>query len=226
MPEGTPAKKLQHHQHGQPLDPRAIDPAIPDDIVMILDKMLAKNPKDRYQRPIHLLHHLLQVAQKVGAAADVPEGLLLVDAPLPNQPRHRPFLLIGMSLAALVLVIFFLSLLPEPVRHNNPRSELKAEGTKDAGPIAKKNDQTPVKPKTAAGTDQPAVVKNYHDLQARFADRDARDINARIEGRIDLDQTGLTFDGGGEQKLVLQSNVAGNYATLRDHYQNSSTHSV
>jgi serine/threonine protein kinase len=222
VPEGTPAKKLQHHQHGQPLDPRAIDPAIPDEIVMILGKMMAKNPKDRYQRPIHLLHHLMQVAQKVGAAADIPEGVLLVDAPLPSQPHHRPFLLIGMSLAALVAVTLLLSLAPEPIRQPNNKGEVKADGNKDSGLLAKKKDQAPVK-NGAAGAELPSVVKKTSDLQALFGDRQSREINAGIEGKFDLDQAGgLTFEGSAEQRLVLQSNVAGNYATLRHHYQNNS----
>ncbi len=221
VPEGTPAKKLQHHQHGQPLDPRAIDPAIPDEIVLILDKMLAKNPKDRYQRPVHLLHHLLQVAQKVGAAADIPEGVLLVDAPLPNQPRHRPLLLIGMALAALVVVTLLLSLTPEPVRQTS-KGEPKVDGNKDVGPLTKKKDLPPAKVFGANGNELPAVVKKNSDLQALLADRDAREINARIEGKIDLDQAGLAFEGNSEQRFTLQSNVAGNYATLRHHYQNNS----
>ena len=39
---------------------------------------------------MHLVQHLMQVAQKVGAANDVPEGVLFVDTPLPGQPRSRP----------------------------------------------------------------------------------------------------------------------------------------
>ena len=38
VPDGTPAKKLYHHQHLGPIDPRQIDPAIPDEIVMILEQ--------------------------------------------------------------------------------------------------------------------------------------------------------------------------------------------
>src|SRR5437588_2543892 len=53
VPDGTPAKKLDHHQHHMPVDPRRFNAEIPDEIVMILGKMMAKNPGDRYQRPIH-----------------------------------------------------------------------------------------------------------------------------------------------------------------------------
>jgi len=89
VPEGTPAKKLHHHQHIPPIDPRQDNPTIPDDVVVILGKMMAKNPKDRYQRPLHLVHELMRIAQKVGAADDLAEGVLFVDAPLPSVPRTR-----------------------------------------------------------------------------------------------------------------------------------------
>ena len=64
-------------------------------------RMMAKDPGDRYQRPAHLVQHLLQVAQRVGAMDDVPEGMLFVDTPLPGDPRKRPLLLV--SLGALTL---------------------------------------------------------------------------------------------------------------------------
>src|SRR4029077_10032469 len=93
VPEGTAAKKLHHHQNLAPLDPRQLNPDVPDDVAAVLARMMAKNPRDRYQRAEHLVMHLIQVAQKVGAPAEVPESLLFVDAPLPTAPRHRPVLL-------------------------------------------------------------------------------------------------------------------------------------
>jgi hypothetical protein len=48
VPEGTAARKLQFHQHQRPLDPRLINPAIPDDFAAILSRMVRKTPADRY----------------------------------------------------------------------------------------------------------------------------------------------------------------------------------
>src|SRR5438132_10283190 len=48
VPEGTAAKKLHHHQHVAPVDPRELVPRLPDEVAVILDRMLAKQPKDRY----------------------------------------------------------------------------------------------------------------------------------------------------------------------------------
>jgi hypothetical protein len=121
VPEGTAARKLHHHQHVPPPDPRQLNPDIPDDVAAILARMMAKDPKERYQRPEHLVQHLLQVAQKLGAAAEVPDGMLFVDAPLPSQPRPRPVLLAVVAAAVLVGLILILGQVtrgPAPVAHS------------------------------------------------------------------------------------------------------------
>src|SRR5579862_964371 len=43
VPEGTAAKKLHHHQHVAPLDPRQLNPEIPDEVAAILQRMMAKD---------------------------------------------------------------------------------------------------------------------------------------------------------------------------------------
>src|SRR5205814_4655499 len=63
VPEGTAAKKLHHHQHVPPPDPRAANPAVPDDLALVLGRMMAKDPDHRYQRPEDLVHDLLELAR-------------------------------------------------------------------------------------------------------------------------------------------------------------------
>src|SRR5262245_2322016 len=41
VPEGTAAKKLHAHQFVPPLDPRVLNPAIPDELAVVLSRMLA-----------------------------------------------------------------------------------------------------------------------------------------------------------------------------------------
>ena len=50
VPEGTAAKKLHAHQHVAPLDPRELNPAIPDELAAILAGMMAKNPRSATRR--------------------------------------------------------------------------------------------------------------------------------------------------------------------------------
>src|SRR5207244_9560030 len=111
VPEGTAAKKLHHHQHVAPLDPRQLKLEIPDDVAAILQRMMAKNVNDRYQRAEHLVQHLLQVAQKLGGI-DVPEGVLFVDAPLPSPPRKRPILLAAIAVLALSAFVLYVAMSP------------------------------------------------------------------------------------------------------------------
>ncbi|HXG12546.1 MAG TPA: serine/threonine-protein kinase [Gemmataceae bacterium] len=108
VPEGTAAKKLHHHQHVAPIDPRELNPEIPDELAAILARMMAKDPKDRYAHVGQLVRHLIGVAQKLGLNAEVPEGLLFVDAPLPDPPRARPILLAAVAATALVGLILLL----------------------------------------------------------------------------------------------------------------------
>jgi serine/threonine protein kinase len=108
VPEGTAAKKLHHHQQVAPVDPRQLNPDIPDEVAAILARMMAKDAKARYQRPEHLVQHLLAAAQRLGATSELPEGVLYVDAALPEPPRVRPLLLAAVGVAAVVaLVLLF-----------------------------------------------------------------------------------------------------------------------
>ncbi len=97
VPEGTAAKKLHHHQHVKPRDPREVVPGLPDEAAVILDRMMAKRPQDRYQSPEQLVHHLLLAARKLGGPNNVPEGVLTVEAALPPPPGGRPLLLAGVA---------------------------------------------------------------------------------------------------------------------------------
>lgn len=214
VPEGTPAKKLDHHQRVAPLDPRQLNPEVPDDLVVVLGRMMAKNPADRYQRPIHLIQHLMQVAQKVGAVDEVPEGVMFVETPAPAPSHTRPVLLIGAALAALVIVTMLLSLAdkPPPFVRNSP-------DPKDNGPRAL-TDSGSLPKKTAAATiaDLPAVAKSAQDLAAVFKDPKANKVP--IAQVIDLDSSGLIYQGVSDQRLEVEPEDAQNYATIRYRYQN------
>ena len=80
VPEGTAAKKLNHHQHVLPTDPRQLNPEIPDELAAILGRMMAKDPRQRYQRPEHLVQHLLQATHQLNAGEEAGQGMLFVDA--------------------------------------------------------------------------------------------------------------------------------------------------
>src|ERR1043165_846073 len=197
VPEGTPAKKLHHHQHVPPIDPRQLNPAVPLEVVQVLSKMMEKNPKNRYQRPIQLVHHLMQVAQKVGAADGVPEGVLFVDAPLPSEPRTRPVLVIGLALIILVVVTTLLSFVPEqksPVANSYPTAVNNGKGNT---PSPNLMGVTPEKkPKSESPQERNYVVKNVQDLKTALADQSAKEIKAIADfDRLDVENGILSYKG-------------------------------
>ncbi|MCS7161360.1 MAG: serine/threonine-protein kinase [Gemmatales bacterium] len=66
-PEGTAARKLHFHQAERPVDPRYYNPEIPKELLLILGRMLAKDPQRRYQHPRELIADLeLVLAQWQG----------------------------------------------------------------------------------------------------------------------------------------------------------------
>ncbi len=151
VPEGTALKKLHHHQHVKPPDPRQFVPDLPAEVAYILDRMMAKQPKDRYQSPEQLVHHLLLAARKLGAAGDVPEGVLSVEAALPNPPRSRPLLLAVLAAAAVVALVFFLDQPSAPP----PRTTERQPPVVDEGKVNPPSGE-PNPPPRVAAADKPA----------------------------------------------------------------------
>jgi hypothetical protein len=210
VPEGTAAKKLHYHQQVAPVDPRQLNPSIPDDVAAILRRMMAKDPKDRYQRAEHLVQHLIQVAQKLGAIADVPDGVLFVDAPLPAPPARRPLLMAAAAVFLLGVLLIVLSLAPG--KSGSPRP---FRPTADAGaPRAVQRDQPapqdkkPEKPPDAQG---PLVVKSARDLREVAAKPAAAAV--KLHGEIPINES-IRFPGGSEQPRVVES-APGERAVLR-----------
>ncbi len=194
VPEGTAAKKLHHHQHVKPPDPRQFVPDLPDEAAVILDRMIAKQPRDRYQTPEQLVHHLYLAARKLGASAEAPEGVLAVEAALPNPPAGRPLVLAALAAVAVVGLIFLIDALsaskPEP--SPNPAvqtpSNHKANDNTSGSPVAtaptpllkdftSTPPSTPPRPETSTPvyrSDKPTATELAKFLQMHKQDREIR----------------------------------------------------
>ena len=64
--EGTVLQKLLQHQGDEPPDIRHFLPGAPPEVAHILQKMMAKDPRQRYQTPALLLTDLMEIAAKIG----------------------------------------------------------------------------------------------------------------------------------------------------------------
>src|SRR5262249_56365204 len=61
--EGSVAQKLIWHQPRQPKAIRSIRPEVPEGIVAVIDRMMAKDPAQRYQTPIEVADALAPFTQ-------------------------------------------------------------------------------------------------------------------------------------------------------------------
>jgi len=66
FPEGTVLQKLLQHQGDEPPDVQALRPELPDDVSSVLGKMMAKDPRRRFQDPSKLIAALVSLAERVG----------------------------------------------------------------------------------------------------------------------------------------------------------------
>ncbi|MBA4187668.1 MAG: hypothetical protein C0467_06570 [Planctomycetaceae bacterium] len=108
VPEGTAAKKLHAHQHVDPLDPRQLNPNIPDELVFVLARMMAKDPNRRYQTPQELIAHLKGLAERLKLSAetlghDSVVRSVVQQSALPQPPRIRWGLLAGVVLIVVAI---------------------------------------------------------------------------------------------------------------------------
>jgi serine/threonine-protein kinase len=83
FPEGTVLQKLLDHQSRQPADLRVFRPDLPEPAVALVNRLLSKQPEDRYQTPKELIAALVSLLE-------------LLDLPTPSRksiafapPRQR-----------------------------------------------------------------------------------------------------------------------------------------
>ncbi len=240
VPEGTAAKKLHHHQHVKPRDPREMVSGLPDEAAVILDRMMAKRPQDRYQSPEQLVHHLLLAARKLGSAApNVPEGVLSVEAALPPPPGGRPLLLAGMAAVLVVVLVVLLELFNrtpaaapfvDPVRPDKLTDVVPpSKPNSDPTPPSVMRDKPP-SPKDKGAVDPTpvvAAVKYDDDLDPlplgewlKKVSRDAPDAPKVILLSHDLDlsmragspEIGVALSG---PRVTIQAKTSGSRPTIR-----------
>jgi serine/threonine protein kinase len=110
FPEGTVLQKLLQHQGDEPADPRSLRPDLPDDLLRILNHMLAKSPDKRYQSPAELVAELAAFAQRHGLPATATTAVVWLSpnqTPLKLWERHLPWMA---PLAVLLILVAVLNL--------------------------------------------------------------------------------------------------------------------
>jgi serine/threonine-protein kinase len=110
-PQGTMLQKLLQHQGDEAPDPGLKNRRVPSPLSAIVRKMMAKDPRRRYQNPEQLIRDLMLLAGAMGLQSTSPEGLVWVSPQSPRPSfveRHIAWIVcvVGLLLAVGYLEIF------------------------------------------------------------------------------------------------------------------------
>ncbi len=228
VPEGTAAKKLHYHQHVPPVDPRQLNPAIPDELARILSRMMAKNAEDRYQDPLHLAKHLHELAERLGMPTEAPSNLHTVVVPPPRwTPRHHPALVTAASVLLLVVLVAVQGAVSTPsnfdrdafanwtkeggdrndverTAHGSPENQ-SAPQPQEAPAAAPDETNTPTPYKVAVATLselEQAILESRNHAEAIIEVMGEMDLALPAGGESGGRGNGLVYDGPGQ--LTIQ----------------------
>ena len=103
FPEGTVLQKLLQHQGDAPPDIRSFQPTIPAEIAYLIQKMMAKDPKQRFQTPTILIDALTDAARRLGLRPAGQGNLVWA----PARSNRRSLLLHHLPWITAVSLLFF-----------------------------------------------------------------------------------------------------------------------
>ena len=147
FPEGTVLQKLLQHQGDAPPDIRSFQPTIPAEIAFLIQKMMAKDPRQRFQTPAVLIDALTDVARRLGLRP-AGQGSLVWTPVRPNRTslllRHIPWI----AAVSMLFVGFFLVSLILDRYEPPPPPELRITASPSSATtveIATSSDEVPTK---------------------------------------------------------------------------------
>lgn len=186
VPDGTAAKKLHAHQHVAPLDPRELNPAVPDEMAAVLSRMMAKDAGRRFRTPADLIAHLKAVGQRLHVPVDaaVTDSAARAVAPvaqvLPTPPRVRPGWVVAAAAVLAAAVVIARSGAGPAV---SPAPPPWAAVTKGDDPLPVPAGPPPVVPVVADGVARPGTAD---ELAKALADPAVTRIELSPGGVYDL----------------------------------------
>lgn len=108
FPEGTVLQKLLQHQGDEAPDPSLKNRDVPESLCSIVRKMMAKDPRRRYQTAELLLRDLMLVAGALGLRSMSSEGLVWLSSQAPRPPFWERNLAWMTMVAALLIIVGYL----------------------------------------------------------------------------------------------------------------------
>lgn len=107
-PQGTVLQKLLQHQGDEPPDPRSFNPDLPEDVSRVIGKMMAKDPRRRYQSASELVGDLVLLARQLGLRVPGGSSGLWIqprEGRLSALERHLPWIVPVASLVFIVIAL-------------------------------------------------------------------------------------------------------------------------
>ncbi len=95
--DGGLTQRLRLHAEGKPPDPRDLNPKVPEGVVAILNRMMAKNPDDRYRTPAEVIKELDKVSLQRSTVA----GQILSDLDEREESDGKPAIKVRKNAAPL-----------------------------------------------------------------------------------------------------------------------------
>ncbi len=123
FPEGTVLQKLLQHQAEEPPDIREFRPELPERVSAVLRKMMAKDPRHRYQTPAELIGELVSLAEDLGLHQAVGANRSWTQEErtrLSALQRHLPWIAPAAVLIGVVFLLDFMVWSPEPAPRSQP----------------------------------------------------------------------------------------------------------
>lgn len=134
-PQGTMLQKLLQHQGEEAPDPAQKNRRVPEALSAIVRKMMAKDPRRRYQTAEQLIRDLMLLAGAIGLRSLSPEGLVWM-SPKSQRPsfleRYIAWIVSG---AALLLFVAYLKFWPPHLNNRDTASPSGFQPTSSAGDL-------------------------------------------------------------------------------------------
>lgn len=159
FPHGTVLQKLLQHQGDEPPDPRTFRSDLPDELVRILRKLLAKNPAQRHQTPAELIWDLSSFTDRLAVGISAPVVQRLPVGPL-LSPQVLRVLSWVLPFVLLVAATWLLDLMwSDPSAGGRTVPATTDETTPDDGNGVPRDDsKAPLRTESAATNNRTNVV--------------------------------------------------------------------
>ena len=221
IPDGTVAQKLHHHQRVPPTDPRSLNPDIPDFVVTILGRMMAKDPADRYQSADELLADLRAAERRLNPDDDAPRPLW-AETRTPRSVTRWMLIASAASMLGVTVLVALMEMLRPPA---GPGFQIVLSSPRSASEVVPAGDGPPALPAAAAAAPEPPrpaenvhAAANAEELRDLFAEADGvlrirlTSAHYDLTSRAGAEPAGLTFRG---KRLEIETEDPTRTATIR-----------